>query len=163
LYLGLDQYLDLVSEQSYRSAASPEKVLESIEEDPYGMEQDDPAQERKMKRFLETHNDKDISMAVTIYVVEALQYFADMPKDKIKNIAVEIAEIGMHGISPDKKGYRVRSIPDTEFSGYHLLAYYYVSWAIALPEMMDKLQLPFEREYEVAKGFVKSERGASDY
>ena len=97
----------------------------------------------------------DFYMAVTMYMVETLQYFADMPKDKIKNIAVEIAELGMHGISPDKKGYQVRSIPDAEFSGYHLLAYYYVSWAIALPEMMHKLQLPFEKEYEVAKGFVE--------
>jgi len=155
-YLNLDPYFDLVSEQSYRSSSSPEKVLESIEEDPYGLEKDDPAQERKMRRFLETHKDKDINMAVTIYMVEALQYFADMPKDKVKNIAVEIAEVGIHGISPDKKGYRVRSISNTEFSGYHLLAYYYVSWAIALPEMMDKLQLPFEKEYEVAKGFVES-------
>ena len=87
--------------------------------------------------------------------MEALQYFSAMPKDKVKNIAVEIAEVGIHGISPDKKGYRVGSMPETEFSGYHLLAYYYVSWAIALPEMMDKLQLPFGKEYEVAKGFVE--------
>ncbi len=62
----------------------------------------------------------------------------------------------MHGISPDKKGYRVWSIPDTEFSGYHLLAYYYVSWAIALPEMLEQLQMPFGKEYEVAKGFGES-------
>jgi len=30
----------------------------------------------------------DFYMAVTMYMVEALQYFADMPKDKIKNITV---------------------------------------------------------------------------
>jgi Tfp pilus assembly protein PilF len=139
---------------------APDSVL-SNEEDPYGLEGVDPAKERKMKRFLETHKDKDINMAVTIYMVESLQYFADMPKDKVKNIAVEIAELGMHGISPDKKGYRVRSIPDTEFSGYHLLAYYYVSWAIALPEMLGQLQMPFEKEYEVAKGFVEESSGES--
>ena len=155
-YLNIDQYFDLVEEESYRKQSSPERTLESIEEDPYGLEDVDPAKERKMKRFLEEHKDKDINMAVTMYMVEALQYFADMPQDKVKNIAVEIAEVGMHGISPDKKGYRVRSIPDTEFSGYHLLAYYYVSWAIALPEMLAQLQMPFEKEYEVAKGFVES-------
>ena len=158
-YLNIDQYFDLVEEESYRKQSSPEKTLESIEEDPYGLDDVDPAKERKMKRFLESHKDKDINLAVTMYMVEALQYFAGMPKDKVKNIAVEIAEVGIHGISPEKKGYRVRSIPDTEFSGYHLLAYYYVSWAIALPEMMDKLQLPFEREYGVAKGFVESGEG----
>ena len=155
-YLNIDQYFDLVAEESYRKQASPEKTLESIEEDPYGFEEVDPAKERKMKRFLEEHKDKDINMAVTIYMVEALQYFADMPKDKVKNIAVEIAELGMHGIDPKKDGYRLRSISDTEFSGYHLLAYYYVSWAIALPEMLGQLKLPFEREYEVARGFVES-------
>jgi len=155
-YLNIDQYFDLVAEESYRKQSSPEKTIESIEEDPYGLEDVDPAKERKMKRFLDEHKDKDINMAVTMYMVEALQYFADMPKEKVKNIAVEIAEVGMHGISPDKKGYRVRSIPDTEFSGYHLLAYYYVSWAIALPEMLAQLQMPFEKEYEVAKGFVES-------
>ena len=158
-YLNLDPYFDLVAEESHRSASSPEKILDSIEEDPYGMETDDPAKERKMKRFLETHKDKDINMAVTMYMVEALEYFAEMPKDKVKNIAVEIAELGMHGISPDKKGYRVRSIPDTEFSGYHLLAYYYVSWAIALPEMLAQIRLPFEREYGLAKGFVEIGEG----
>jgi hypothetical protein len=158
-YLNVDQYFDLVEEEAYRKQSSPEKTLESIEEDPYGFQDVDLAKERKMKRFLEAHKDKDINMAVTMYMVEALQRFADMPKDKVKNIAVEIAELGMHGISPDKKGYRVRSIPDTEFSGYHLLAYYYVSWAIALPEMLGQLQMPFEKEYKVAKGFVEGGKG----
>nr|WP_316931198.1 hypothetical protein [Lunatimonas lonarensis] len=33
---------------------------------------------------------------------------------------------------------------------YKLLAYYYVSWALAIPEMLKELQMPFEREYELA-------------
>jgi hypothetical protein len=39
-------------------------------------------------------------------------------------------------------------MPDKTFSGYHILAYFYVSWAIAMPEVLHELQLPFDKEYE---------------
>ncbi|MCC6816663.1 MAG: hypothetical protein IT267_09650 [Saprospiraceae bacterium] len=29
-------------------------------------------------------------------------------------------------------------------------------WSMAIPEMLASLQLPFDREYEIAKGMVKS-------
>ena len=59
--------------------------------------------------------------------------------------------LGCGGISPDQKsGYKVNSIPDKDFGGYQLLAYYYVSWAIAIPEQLDMLQLPFKKAYETA-------------
>jgi hypothetical protein len=59
--------------------------------------------------------------------------------------------LGTQGFFPDKQGYVVASIPDKSFSGYHILAYYYVSWAMAIPEMLKELQLPFDKEYEMAK------------
>ena len=58
----------------------------------------------------------------------------------------------MSGISPDQDHYRVPSFDDT-MPGYKALAYYYVSWALAMPEHLAELQLPFEKEYEVAKVF----------
>ena len=42
---------------------------------------------------------------------------------------------------------------DDTMPGYKALAYYYVSWALAMPEHLAELQLPFEKEYEVAKVF----------
>ncbi|MDM1350932.1 hypothetical protein HX014_09985 [Myroides marinus] len=57
----------------------------------------------------------------------------------------------MAGIDPQKDGYSLPAIPNKTFSGYKVLAYYYVSWAIALPEMLNQLGMPFEKEYELAK------------
>ena len=45
-------------------------------------------------------------------------------------------------------------MPGKTFSGYHLLAYYYVSWKLAIPEMLAQLQLPYDAEYEVALKFM---------
>ena len=43
------------------------------------------------------------------------------------------------------------SIPDKEFTGYQILAWYYVSWAISAPLQLAKLGLLYENEYEMAK------------
>ena len=89
---------------------------------------------------------------MSMYMLGAMEYFEGMPKSEIKKIAFEIAMLGCGGISPDQKsGYKVNSIPGKDFGGYQLLAYYYVSWAIAIPEQLDMLQLPFKKAYETAK------------
>jgi hypothetical protein len=73
-----------------------------------------------------------------------------MPKEDIKKIAFEIAMLGRQGFDPKKDGYRISAIKGKTFSGYHILAYYYVSWALAIPEMLGQLQLPYDGEYEAA-------------
>ncbi|PKP12622.1 MAG: hypothetical protein CVU08_09580 [Bacteroidetes bacterium HGW-Bacteroidetes-3] len=73
-----------------------------------------------------------------------------MPNDEIKKIAFEIAMQGTQGYSPDKKDYRINSIKNKTFSGYHILAYYYVSWSLAMPDEVDKLELAYKKEYEMA-------------
>ena len=78
-----------------------------------------------------------------------------MKKDEIKKIAFEIAMHGTQGYSPEKTEYRLHSIPNKIFSGYHILAYYYVSWALAVPEMLSQLQLPYEDEYNLANTMYK--------
>ena len=57
--------------------------------------------------------------------------------------------VGVTGIDPKKK-YSIKSIPDKEFGGYQFLAYYYVSWARAIPEKLNHLGLPFSKAYESA-------------
>ena len=42
--------------------------------------------------------------------------------------------------------YKLTYIPKKDFSGYHLLAYYYVSLMLAMPEMLDELGLDYEKE-----------------
>ncbi len=40
------------------------------------------------------------------------------------------------------------------FSGFHILAYCYVRWAMDIPEMLASLQIPFGKEYDIAKGMI---------
>lgn len=65
-------------------------------------------------------------------------------------IAFEFATLGMSGIDPSQDCYSIPAIKDKKFSGYQTLVYYYVSWAIAIPEMLSQLQMPFGKEYELA-------------
>jgi hypothetical protein len=82
-----------------------------------------------------------------------------LPED-IEKVAFECAMVGQNGISPaQKSGYKLNNVPGKDFSGYELLAYYYVSWAISHPEMLDKLQLPFADAYSMAKQMFDSRRG----
>ncbi|MCH2449847.1 MAG: tetratricopeptide repeat protein [Gracilimonas sp.] len=149
--LNLDRYFNLVDEKSQNNSA--DSVLDKIESDPYGLDEDDPSKDRKMKTFIEKHGGDDINMAVAMYMVGALQYFEGMDKSKIKEIAFDIAKVGTAGIDPKKDGYRIPSIPDSNFSGYQTLAYFYVSWTLAIPEMVPSLGLSFKEEYEVACEF----------
>ena len=149
--LDLDSYFELVSEKEHRGKGkSIEQVLSGIEKDPFDLETIDPSKERKMKEFLDEHGDKELNMAVVMYMVNALQYFKDMPNDKIKEIAFEFATLGMSGIDPNKDGYIVPSFEGQTFTGYKVLAYFYVSWAISSPEVLPQLQMPFDKEYDMA-------------
>lgn len=95
--------------------------------------------------------------AILSYMVDAIKFFRTKSTADIKNIAIEIAKIGIGGINPNNKsGYIVPSIPNKDFGGNMLLAYYYVSWAIAIPEMVDKLNLPFKGLYDDAKKIADS-------
>ena len=148
--LDLDSYFELVPEEEHRKKTL-DQVLSEIESDPYGLNTPDPSKERKMKKFLENHSDKEINSAVVMYMVSALEYFNPMPQFRVKELAFEFATLGMAGIDPKKKGYSVPSIKNASFSGYKALAYYYVSWAVGIPEMLAQLQMPFDKEFELAK------------
>ena len=77
-------------------------------------------------------------------------FFSKMSKEEIKRIAFEIAMQGAQGYSLEKKDYKLATIPGKTFSGYHILSYYYVSWALAIPEMLRELQMPYDAEYAMA-------------
>jgi len=47
--------------------------------------------------------------------------------------------------------YSIGGIPGKQFSGYQILAWYYISWSIAMPDMVGQLGLNYEKEYEMAK------------
>ena len=89
------------------------------------------------------------TMMMSMYMLGAMEYFDTLDPHDVHRIALEIAMVGVTGIHPEKK-YSIKSIPDKEFGGYQLLAYYYVSWARAIPDKLEHLGLPFSKAYESA-------------
>ena len=149
--LKLDKNFELVNEHEYRTKGTDiDNLLSSIEKDPYDLESKDPYKQREMDKFQKSQEQIGINMAVAMFMVDALQFFEAMPQEEIKKIAIEIAMQGTQGYRPDKDNYRINSIKDKTFSGYHILAYYYVSWSLAIPEMVSQLNLPYEAEYKMA-------------
>ena len=150
--LQLDKNFELIDEKEYRTRRTNiDNLLDSIEKDPYDLESNNPYKEREMDKFQKTQGTIGTNMAVVLFMVDALQYFETISKEEIKKIAFEIAMQGTQGFSPAKNDYSIPSIHSKVFSGYHILAYYYVSWALAMPDKVAGLQLPFEREFELAK------------
>jgi len=146
--LKLTPYFALVKEEEHRakSAAPLEDQLERIQADPLDQHSKDPERDRAMATFQATAAEQGLNSAVVMFMVDALQHFETMPLPKIK----EIAMLGTQGIAPDKQGYKLHHVPGKTFSGSHLLAYYYVSWKRAIPEMVEQLHLPYEKEYGMA-------------
>lgn len=149
--LKLDKNFELVNEHEYRTKRTDiDNLLSLIEKDPYDLESKDPYKQWEMDKFQKSQEQIGINMAVAMFMVDALQFFEDKSKEEIKKIAFEIAMQGTQGYRPYKDNYRINSIKDKTFSGYHILAYYYVSWSLAIPEMVSQLNLPYEAEYKMA-------------
>lgn len=98
------------------------------------------------------------TMMMSMYMLGAMEYFDTLELHDVHRIAIEIAMVGMTGIDPKKK-YSIKSFPDKEFGGYQFLAYYYVSWAQAIPEKLDHLGLPFSKAYESALQMYNAKHG----
>lgn len=148
--LKLDKYFRLTDENEYRKDKTFDSIIEKIEKDPYDLETKDPIKEQKMQDFQTAQNKNMTNMAVVNYMVEALKYFEKMSKEKIKEIATEIALQGAQGYKTDGTKYRLGLIPEKVFSGYHILAYHYISWKLVMPEFLSELKLPFDEEYKLA-------------
>jgi len=157
--LKLNKYFELIDENEYRNKRlNIDNLLESIERDPYDLETKDPKKAREMDKFQQSQKDIGTNMAVIMFMVDALRYFKDRPIAEIKKIAFEIAMQGVQGYNPDNKGYKLNSVPGKEFSGYHIMAWYYVSWMLAMPDDISILNLPFDKEFDIAKSMNQSDR-----
>lgn len=149
--LGLNQNFELIDELKYRNKDDfADSLLKSIEDDPFGLNDDVDFKKKEMDKFLSSQETIGLNMAVVMFMVDALNFFKEKTTEEIKKIAFEIALQGTQGYNPDESNYRISSIKGKTFSGYHILAYYYVSWALAIPEMLSQLQLPYEKEYQLA-------------
>ena len=149
--LHLSYQFELIDEKNYHSKTSTiDSILDEIEKDPYGINSPDPSKEKEMEAFLKNQEEIGTNMAVVMFMVDALEYFKDKSKEEIKEMAMEIAMQGTQGFNPESKNYRISKIKGKQFSGYHILAYYYVSWALAIPEMLADLGMPFDNEFKIA-------------
>ncbi|MHB1147333.1 MAG: tetratricopeptide repeat protein, partial [Lutibacter sp.] len=148
--LKLEKNFELVGELQYRKRSNIDDFMDALEKDPFGVNDKDPVKEREMKKFQQSQAEIGVNMAVVLFMVDALQFFEKLPNEEIKKIAYEIAMQGTQGYSPDKKDYRISAIKGKTYSGYHILAYYYVSWSLAMPDEVDKLELAYKKEYEMA-------------
>ena len=90
-------------------------------------------------------------MAVVTHMVEALEYFNTISTDTVKKIAGEIATLGTQGFNPSKTDYRINAIPGKQFTGYQILSYMYLSFALTIPEGVNELGLNYKNEFEMAK------------
>lgn len=154
--LQLSDYFELVDENAYRTKDSKEQELLNVFEKFLGIKEDKSVdQEAETKIFLKNQKEKGTNIEVVMFMVEALDYFETMDLGKIRNIAFEIALQGTKGYHPENKGYENKLIPGKTFTGYQILAYYYVSFALAAPEVLNDLQLPFHEEYLMAKSIYK--------
>lgn len=98
------------------------------------------------------------TMMMSMYMLGAMEFFDTLEPRDVHRIALEIAMVGVTGIDPKKK-YSIKSIPDKEFGGYEFLAYYYVSWARAIPEKLEHLGLPFSKAYDSALQMYNNKKG----
>ncbi len=153
--LKLDKNFELVGELQYRKRSNIDDFMNALEKDPFGVNEKDPIKEREMKKFQQAQAELGINMAVVMFMVDALQFFEGMSIDEVRKIAYEIAFQGTQGYNPEKKDYKISAIKGKTFSGYHILAYYYVSWSLAVPVSLPELKLPYEEEYKLAKTMHK--------
>lgn len=151
--LKLDKYFELVNEADYRRrTASAESILSFLQADPLGANDNQSEKDRDMQKFLDNQKEIGLNSAVIFFMVDALQYLTPLKIEQVKKIAIEIAMLGSQGINTDKDSkYKLANIPNQSFTGYKLLSYYYVSFKIAIPEMLPELQLPFDEEFITAE------------
>lgn len=153
--LKLNDNFELIGENQYRQRSNVDSFIDDLNKNPFGTDEKDPIKEKKMETFLESQKEIGLNMAVVMFMGGALKFFEDKSKEEIKKIAFEIAMQGTQGYDPNIKNYKLSSIPNQTFSGYQILAYYYISWSIAIPEMLGQLQLPFDEEYKLALTMFK--------
>lgn len=152
--LELDRYFELKDEINQKTEPKESKavndLLKKIEDDPYQMDGILETDQEEMRKFLESNASKKLNLPIVVFMLQALKAFNDMPSNKIEEVAFESAMLGNAGISPEGN-YNLKSISGGSLSGNRLLAYYYVSWALIKPEVVNELGLPFEKEYKAAK------------
>lgn len=157
----MEDLAEIVDEKTISSGMKADLSLEGdlkdVAEDALSEEDVDVANADFALRHQDGANPTE-TMMMAMYMLGAMEYFDTLNPHDVHRIALEIAMVGVTGIDPKKK-YSIKSIPDKEFGGYEFLAYYYVSWARAIPEKLANLGLPFSKAHESALQMYNAKHG----
>lgn len=87
--------------------------------------------------------DPSLQMAATMYMLGALKRFADMDPITIRQIASEIALVGMNGLdyATSEQKYTSRFLPGEQFSGLQLMCLMYVGFKKVEPDLNTRVPL----------------------
>ena len=87
------------------------------------------------------------------YMIGAMKRFAEIPREQVGRVAMEIARLGETGLEINNplKRYSLTNL-DGDFSGLQLLCYMHVGMALFDPKVDCGSGL--QREYEIAKGIT---------
>ena len=114
----------------------------------------------KFKKHFGDVNEQD-TLIMSLAMYKVIRELRGWPLESVKGLAMEVAMLGMGGLTP-AKSYRLQHFPNRgEIPGREVLAYYYVSWAMAFPDMLETIGLPYKRAYETAVSVLESEGKAS--
>ena len=149
--LHMEDLIELKDEKEYAQAfgiiddgsLSDEDV--DVENAKFALEHQDGADETETKMM-------------AMYMLGAMETFDKMSFQEVQKVAMEIATAGLSGINPKGK-YSINSFPGKEFGGYQFLAYYYVSFARTMPNLLKEIGLPYDKAYETALKLYGSSHG----
>lgn len=158
--LNVGEYHDLLDEREHRdlegsegelqgqSQKEADQILDEIEKDPYDLEEEAKIESDGPQISFE--DNPAGSMAVTMHLVDAINFYEGKDEKEIQSVAFEIAMLGRQGLDPTNidKRYSLNSIPEREFSPLQLLAYMFAGFQ-ELDDSVDT-ELGFDEEYEQA-------------
>jgi tetratricopeptide (TPR) repeat protein len=152
--LEIDEYFELQEEEN----ESREEGLSFADEIERKLNSSEPEIYQKLdqKLFEKYQDNKEIDKAVIMFMIAALAYFKKLSIEQVKLIAFEFATVAELGISVEKENYTIPLISNKTFTGKEFLSWLYVSWALAVPEHLEKMGLKFEKEFELARGLYKN-------
>lgn len=93
----------------------------------------------------------ELRMDAVMYCLAGLKLFSEMAHEEVRDVAFEIAAVGMAGINVNdpKSAYHLRKLPGRTFSGLQLLCYEFVAFKLFAPEL--NIGFDVSNEYEEAK------------
>lgn len=90
----------------------------------------------------------------------AIRHLRCLDINQVRMVAMEMAMVWQNGKNL-KDTYTIQSIPEMRMDYHQFVAYYYCSFNMAFPNMIDKLQLPYEKEYQRAMDEIGATRGGA--